>query len=380
MMFWTVVLAVGLPTLVVATFPIHAVIIRRRSLRYRGTGTLTSVSVLVPVKGMDEGRTAALQLLIAQKTDGPLEWLFCVEDDADPAVPELRRLAASDPDRIRLLVTGSCGERLGKLHNLMEGIAAARGDWFVFVDSDTILPHAEYLRAFTAPLQEPDVGLITCFPAYRNARGVPAAMLAGAINHDLLGHFALESVWGGLRLANGSCMAVRRDLLERIGGFEPQSASLLMDVILARRIHNAGYRVLMHHEPVEVPCRVVTFRIWWNQAHRWQVGMAHVLSGPFYIWYCWMRTVFPLSVLLALVTSGPLAVLGTVAMTIRLSIMVIMSQLFVRDRTQWRYLWLLPLLDAVTAVGCWYALFVDRVEWRGRMYRVLSGGVTRRIA
>jgi len=266
------------------------------------------------------------------------------------------------------------------MHNLIEGVAAARGDRLVFVDGDTILPHRHFIRDFIAPLETDGVGLITCFPAYRRACSVPAAMLAGAINHDLLGHFAVQSVWGGLRMANGSCMAIRRDVLERIGGFQPQESSLLMDVILARRVHQAGYRVLTHHEPVEVPCRTVTYRVWWNQAHRWQVGMAHVLSGPFYAWYCWMRSVFPVSLLLALFTTGPLFVLGATAVVTRLSVMVMMSQLFVGDRTQLKYLWLLPALEVVTAFGCWYALLVHRVEWRGRVYQVLAGGATRRLA
>lgn len=380
LLFWVAVVAIGLPTAIVASYPIHALLVRRRSRRYRSAHSSASVSVLVPLKGQDEGRTQVLRRLIAQQTVAWIEWLICVEDHADPAVPELRELAATDPDRIRVLITGPSGTRLGKMHNLMEGVAVARGERLVFVDADTILPHVHFLRDFTAPLEEPDVGLITCFPAYRRASSVPAAMLTGSINHDLLGHFALQSVWGGLRLANGSCMAVRRDVLERIGGFQPQEASLLMDVILARRVHEAGYRVLMHHEPVEVPCRTVTYRVWWNQAHRWQVGMAHVLSGPFYTWYCWMRSVFPMSLLLALFASGPLMGLGAVAVATRLSVMVVMSQCFIRDRTQLKYLWLLPFMDIVTAVGCWHALVVDRVEWRGRVYRVLRGGVTRRVA
>lgn len=379
-LFWIGLLTIGIPTAVVASYPLHAWIVRRGSRRRRRVCSSASVSVLVPLKGPDEGRTRVLRRLIAQETAGPIEWLFCVESRLDPAVPELLELAATDPERIRLLITGPSGTRLGKMHNLIEGVKEAKGERLVFVDGDTILPHAHFLRDFTAPLGEPKIGLITCFPAYRRAATVPAALLVGAINHDLLGYFALESVWGGLRLANGSCMAIRRDVLERIGGFVPQESSLLMDVILARRVHKAGYRVLMHHEPVEVPCRTVTFRVWWNQTHRWQVGMAHVLSGPFYSCHCWMRSVFPVALLLVLLASEPLMSLGLIAVATRLSVMVAMSQWFVRDRTQLKYLWLLPFVEIVTAVGCWYAILVDRVEWRGRRYHVLPGGVTRRLA
>lgn len=373
-------LAIGIPTLIVVSFPLHAVLVLRRSRRHRADGPTESICILVPVRGLDEGTSHALRQLVAQRTDGPLEWLFCVEDEADPALPALRDAAAADPERIRVLITGSCGTRLGKMHNLIEGLRAARGAWLVMVDSDTILPHARYLHEFVAPLRTESVGLVTCFPAYRNASSVPGALLTGAINHDLLGYFALQSIWGGLHLANGSCMAIRREVLERIGGFGPQSASLLMDVILARRVQEADYEVRLHHEPVEVPCRTVTFRVWWNQAHRWQVGMARVLSGPFYAWHCWLRSVFPVALLMLPFVTGPLATVAMVAVATRVAVVVIMSQAFIRDRRQLIYLWLLPALEVVTAVGCWYALLYRRVEWRGRRYDVLRGGVTRRLA
>jgi len=378
--FSIVAAAIAVPILIVASYPIHATLALRRSRRYHRGKRFAHMSVIVPVRGLDEERTHALRQITAQRTGGSIDLLFCVEDESDPATPELDALAATDPDRIRVLVTGPCGDRLGKMHNLIEGVAATHGEWLVFVDSDTILPHSSYLEEFAAPLQDHEVGLVTCFPAYLNAASVPAAMLAGSINHDLLGHFALQSVWGGLRLANGSCMAMRRDVLDSIGGFEPQSAALLMDVILANRVRDAGYEVLMHHEPVVVPCRTVTAATWWNQSHRWQVGMSHVLSGPFYSWYCWMRSVFPVSLAMMLLASSPFAILGAIAVATRLSVMVIMSQVFVRDRRQLRYLWLLPLLEIITAAGCWYALFQNQVEWRGRNYRVLAGGLARRLA
>jgi ceramide glucosyltransferase len=382
MSFWFVValVAIGIPAIVVASYPIHAAIVLRRSRAYPTGLPAASISIIVPVKGLDEGRAFALAQLMAQRTNGSVEWLFCVEEPSDPALAGLHGLTARHPDRARILITGPSGQRLGKLHNLIEGVAAARGEWLVFVDSDTILPHARYLQHFTAPLHDPRVGLVTCFPAYRRARGIPAFLLSSAINHDLLGYFALESVWGGLKLANGPCMAIRRALLQQLGGFAPQARSLLMDVILAQRVHQAGYRVLVHHEPVEVPCRAVTWRVWWNQAHRWQVGMARVLSGWFYAWYAWMRTAFPVALLAWPFLDGPVATVLAAAAATRLVVMVIMAQGFVRDPAQLRYVWLLPVLDCVTAVGCWYALLQRRVEWRGRTYRVTAGGVSERLA
>ena len=124
----------------------------------------------------------------------------------------------------------------------------------------------------------------------------------------------------------------------------------------------------------------MTWRVWWNQAHRWQVGMARVLSGPFYLWYCWMRSAFPVALALTVFGSGFWMTLGALVTTARISMMLVMGQVFVRDRTQLKYVWLLPFIDVPAAFGCGYALLTNRIEWRGRTYRVLAGGTTRRCS
>ena len=133
--FWVVAAAIGIPTLVVASYPIHALMVLRRSRRHTTSKAAPAISVLVPVRGLDEARSEALQHLVAQRTGGPIEWLFCVESENDPSIPQLREVAEMDPDRIRVIITGECGARLGKLHNLIEGISHAGGQWLVFIDS-----------------------------------------------------------------------------------------------------------------------------------------------------------------------------------------------------------------------------------------------------
>ena len=73
------------------------------------SGTLEPVSILKPVHGRDPGFYDAIRSHAVQ--DYPqFEILFGVEDESDPAVPDIRRLAAEFPERaIRLIV--SSGQR-----------------------------------------------------------------------------------------------------------------------------------------------------------------------------------------------------------------------------------------------------------------------------
>jgi ceramide glucosyltransferase len=62
------------------------------------------VSVLIPVRGLDEGAAANWQSFCCQEYDC-YEVLFGVMDPDDPAVPVLQEFVAQYPDRVRL-VTG----------------------------------------------------------------------------------------------------------------------------------------------------------------------------------------------------------------------------------------------------------------------------------
>jgi ceramide glucosyltransferase len=202
-------------------------------------------------------------------------------------------------------------------------------------------------------------------------------MLAATINHDLLGYFSLQAVWTGLRVANGSCVALRRDTLEAIGGLAPLGRSLLMDSLLARTVRRYGYRVHLHTDPAPIVRRHVSVREWWDQAHRWQVAMSQVLSPTTYAGFCWMRSGFGVA-LACLVLHGfgwTWAVAITGSLGSRLFSAALFGRFYIRDTSQRRFLWLLPVVELVNAVGCLYALLDRRVTWRGVRFSIGAHGI-----
>lgn len=378
------VVLIAVPTMAILTFPLHAALLFRRQARRSPRGPESGgegmLSVIVPVKGLDEGAGANFASMLQQQYPAKVELLFCVEEKRDPVVPLIRQLAAGQgAGRVRLLITGPAGSALGKMHNIVEGIAAARGDRLVLIDSDVRLPDDDYLARFVRALDQPKVGLVTCYPANRGARIIPAALLSLMINNDLLGYFSVIALWGGrLDLANGACMALRRDTVEELGDLTWLKQQLLMDSALARRVCAAGYEVQLHDQPAPVVQTRTTLRAWWRQIYRWQASMLRVLPAPVYALFCWARGSLALALCLVLLStfSAPsLVVLGAV-ITSRLVSAALINRLYIKDPSWLRYIWLIPAVDLFNAAASIYPLVCRAsVNWRGRRYRVGVGGL-----
>jgi ceramide glucosyltransferase len=269
-------------------------------------------------------------------------------------------------------MTGSAGDELGKMHNLLGGLAEASGQRLVFIDSDVRLPHPRYLDRFLAGLDQPGVGLVTCYPAYQDAGGVPAAVITLTINDDLLGMFAAVAALGPLSVANGSCLALDRNVLDRAGGLTPLRHQLLMDSALARRVLSTSGDVWLHEEGAPVRVGHATWAQVRQQSRRWHLAMSRVLSPPIYLGFAWVRSGFLLgSLAFAATTFDPVvgsALAGYLA--VRIAVSWWLDRRFLASGTLGRYLWLLPVIEWINGWDALTAPLERVVRWRGRIYRV----------
>ncbi|WGW04382.1 glycosyltransferase family 2 protein [Tropicibacter oceani] len=128
------------------------------------------------------------------------------------------------------------------------GIAAAAGDIVAFVDDDAV-PEPLWLQHLTAPFAAPDVAAAGGYVIGRNgisfqwqARGVDDT--GQAFDLDMTGQdpvvFAPEA--GKAIKTEGTNMAVRRDLLAQMGGFDPGFRFYLDETDLNMRLAQAGLR------------------------------------------------------------------------------------------------------------------------------------------
>jgi ceramide glucosyltransferase len=342
-----------------------------------------SVSILKSLKGIDPGMVDAFRGHCRQQYAGDYELLFGVASLDDPAAAAVEQVQREFPDRaIRLIL---CPERLGangKVSTLAQLVPHARHEFLLISDSD-ISVSPRYLERVMASFSQPrvarrrnpqPVGLVTAL--YRgHARDTMASRLeALGIATDFQPSVLLSRVLeGGLHYGLGSTLAVRREALERIGGYRSLVDYLADDYELGARIAEKGYAIALSPEVVETSTPAYSWRGFADHQLRWlrtvrdarPRGYAGLIFTHGLAW-----------ALLNVLASGLSPVsLWLLAMIffLRLTLAMMVGAEVLGDHQVVANLWLLPLRD-VTAFGFWIAGFSgDTIVWRGERFTVRDG-------
>lgn len=340
----------------------------RRALAPRPAAAATPpVSILKPVRGFDFEARANFASHCEQRYPA-YEVVFGVDDRSDPAVPVIEALRRRyGDDRVRLVIA-PCRTPNPKAGLLDELARRARHDVLVATDSDVRLP-PDTLARTVGLLADPGVGLVTLpyrgdrvlgLAAALEALGITAAFLPAA----LVGRRVLRA-----RYAFGAANALRRDALDRIGGFGAVADYLADDYQLGYRIGAAGLRVELGDVVVASVLGPGSLREWWHREVRWARGIRASRRAQ----YPGLAITFttPLAVLAGLAGAGWLPLLG--ALAVRWYVAARMTR-WAGDPGLRRWLWLLPVRDLLApAIWC-TGLVGRRVRWRGRTYRIDAGG------
>jgi ceramide glucosyltransferase len=213
-------------------------------------GFTPPVTVLKPVCGLDHGLEDNLRSFCDQ--DYPAyQVVFGVRDPGDPAIPVIRRVIRELGDRdVSLVVGGGAAGGNPKAGNLAHMHPSARHGILVVADSDMRVGR-DYLRAVVVPFADPGVGAATCLYAGNPAPGLASRLGALYINDWFLPSVLVALAIQDLRFCFGATMAVRREVLESIGGFEALAPYLADDYMLGEMVSRRGHAVRLAPYVVE---------------------------------------------------------------------------------------------------------------------------------
>lgn len=348
---------------------------KRRSLDdvHATDATELSISILKPVKGMDEGSYENFASFCRQQYSGQIQLIFCAAQVDDPVIPVIHRLMADFPRHdINLQINPTIHGPNYKVSNLINGFDLARHDLLMICDSD-IRVDKTFLRSVTAHFKAPHVGLVTSPYRSSQVHGPATAFEALAFSTEMIPNVVTAIKLEGLSFALGAAMTFRREALLQIGGLHALVEYLADDYQLGNQIHRAGWHLVLDSQFVESMLRPENFYTIFSRQLRWSRTMRVSRPGG----YLASGITLPGLGIIAALLLGPLPdALTAIALfyLLRLSISTIFSRWFLADNLLPRWGWLLPLRDLL-ASATWLAAFTgNQVTWRGHRFRLRADG------
>ncbi len=337
---------------------------------------LPPVSILKPVHGLEPKLAENLASFFEQ--DYPeFEIVIGARDAANPALAVAREVCARYPHvPSRIVLSGPPIWPNAKAFSLDKMIADARHSFLVLSDSDVLVENG-LLRNIVPPLLDPANGAVTC--VYRGIpAGDPASLLEGlGMSVEMTSGVLVADMLEGMRFALGIVIALRRDVLDAIGGIRMTANYYSDDFVLGNEVWKAGYNVVLSHYKAG---HVLLPRGWWQtigdqlrwmKSTRYSRPAGHVGTGLTY------AVPFGLLGWIAAMAAGApaLAWLLLGAAWINRSLQsVVVGWGVMGDTRALEYCWLYPLRDLL-GFALWIGSFTSRnFQWRGEPYRFNPGG------
>jgi ceramide glucosyltransferase len=255
-----------------------------------------------------------------------------------------------------------------KVSNLINMMKHARYDTIIALDSD-IHVSPDYLVAVSNTLQETGAGAVTALYHGISSTGLWSRLAALGIDLHFLPSVCVALAFGLAQPCFGSTMAMRRETLERIGGFDAFADELFDDYAIGAAVRRSGEKVRILPTMVAHACRETSPRELAETQLRYArtvreidpAGNAGaVITHPF--------PVALVALALGCRSAGDVALIAVIC---RLVLCLCVERRF---RLPAHPYWLLPLRDLISCAAYLVAFLGSTVVWRGHRYRLLRGG------
>lgn len=329
------------------------------------------ISILKPLAGADDGLADNLEIF-ATLSYSPYELLLGVRSKDDAAYPIAEAIAARHPQTVKVVMQEGEPGLNPKVNQLITLARHAKHPILLISDSN-VRPPIGYLDEMSQMFEDPTVGCATN-PVSGMGHKTVGSMLDNLHAATTGALYTAGQAFLGQAFVVGKSQALRRDVLQRLGGFEAYKDILAEDFFLGRDVQRLGMRVACGRLPVfnfNVNKTVGNFA---DRYARWSTMQATAMGNPLPAMGLAILNPLPLAAIAAMLepTSMKLKILAGLTATKIATDISSAAALGVRPLGIKEAL-MVPVKDAVLA-GAWAkGLFTRTVSWRGNSFRVGAG-------
>jgi chlorobactene glucosyltransferase len=228
----------------------------------RTQGDAPTLSVLVPARNEEQCIENCIRSLIAQDYE-QLEVLVLDDQSSDTTPAIVEQIQAELPEnqkgRLRLLHgKGLPAGWIGKNFACHQLAQCASGNYLLFTDADTVHQRG-MARAVIDYMHTLNVQLLTAQPEHL-MESLGEHLIVPLLNFTILTLLPIALILkrpeASLATGNGQLLCFERHAYEKIGGHAGVKGRILEDVLLARTIKAAGFRMVFVDAQELVCCRM----------------------------------------------------------------------------------------------------------------------------
>ena len=218
-------------------------------VRYALPAPLPLVSVVIPTRDHADLLEPCVCSLLEVSSYPNIEVVLVENGSTEPRTQTLYdRLLSEYPDKIKV-VRWNGDFNYSKIVNF--GVAHASGDYLLLLNNDTEVMSDDFIPEMLGYLQRPEVGVVGAKLYFADGLVQHAGMIVGAYDalahaNQLLsprrpGYLARAVRPGNFSAVTGACQMVRRDVFEKVGGYDESFAVGFNDADFCLRARKAGY-------------------------------------------------------------------------------------------------------------------------------------------
>jgi cellulose synthase/poly-beta-1,6-N-acetylglucosamine synthase-like glycosyltransferase len=237
------------------------------------------ITVIIPALNEERTIVACVKSLMA--ADYPKDRLeviiaYEVAPKCTDSTPQLARGLALKYGNVKAMPNeyGHKGTKAGAINTCLQG---ATGRIIGIYDADHIVAKDALLRVTAQFARNPDLACLGGKVVIRDANYNWFTAIVGNEN-AVINNFSryVSELFTGRHMVYGSNLFIRKDVLEKIGGFD--EATLTEDCDLGMKLIVGNYSMKMDYSIKSYEQPALTFMDWWRQRVRWTRGGMSVLK------------------------------------------------------------------------------------------------------